>query len=98
MWRTSSYTPGQMVIAATKASTLAASRPSEKFGTHSISRFIVLAFCPVVPANYLAVSAFCPAAWAVRTRTLAYSDCLVPPGLGHPDLALARASLILLLA
>ncbi|HEX9344899.1 MAG TPA: hypothetical protein VF900_03195, partial [Candidatus Acidoferrum sp.] len=65
----------------------------EKLGTHSISRFIVLAFCPLVPANYSAVSAFCPAAWAVRTRTLAYSDCLVPPGLGQPELAFARASL-----
>src|ERR1700757_536569 len=39
--RSSTYTPGTLLIACTIASTLAASRPSEKFGTHSISRFIV---------------------------------------------------------
>src|SRR6202035_1528238 len=36
--------------------------------------------------------------WAVRRRTLAYSDCLVFPGLGRPEQAFARASLALLLA
>src|SRR5215472_9231963 len=34
-----------LLIAATMASTFAESRPSEKFGTHSISRFIVWASC-----------------------------------------------------
>src|SRR5882757_6726565 len=58
--RSSTYTPGTLLIAATMASTFAASRPSEKFATHSISRFIVLASCPVVPANCSAVSALNP--------------------------------------
>src|SRR3981189_3118965 len=77
------------------ASTFAGSRPSEKLGTHSISRFIVLAFCPAVPANYSAVSVFCAAEWAVHTRTLAYSDKLRHRGLGQPELAFARACLTL---
>src|SRR5882757_6523641 len=40
--RSSTYTPGTLLIAATIASTFAASRPSEKFGTHSINRFVKL--------------------------------------------------------
>src|SRR6267154_6778391 len=38
--RSSTYTPDTLLIAATIASTFAASRPSEKFGTHSINRFV----------------------------------------------------------
>src|SRR5882724_11429885 len=40
--RSSTYTPGTLLIAATIASIFAASRPSEKFGTHSINRFVKL--------------------------------------------------------
>src|SRR5882672_7414198 len=40
--RSSTYTLGTLLIAETIASTFAASRPSEKLGTHSINRFVKL--------------------------------------------------------
>src|SRR6266446_4753983 len=40
--RSSTYTPDTLLIAATIASIFAASRPSEKLGTHSINRFVKL--------------------------------------------------------
>src|SRR5258708_31694078 len=85
--RSSTYTPGTLLIAATMASTFAGSRPSEKFGTHSISRFIASAFYLVVPPSWQAALVFDRGVWAVRIRTLASPDCLAPPSLGHPEQA-----------
>ena len=92
--RSSTYTPGTLLIAVTMASTLAASRPSEKLGTHSISRFIFSAFCPVCPPNCSAVSACDPVMSAFHTRTPSFPDCLARSSFlvfVRPVLAVARA-------
>src|SRR5258707_15220577 len=85
-----------LLMAATMASTFAGSRPSEKFGTHSIRRFIALASC----CSGSCCSASCywslpscavilacdPAALAVHKRNLAFS----PQNLALPERALAE--------
>src|SRR5437660_1133050 len=98
--RSSTYTPGTLLIAATMASTLAASRPSEQLGTHSISRFLFSVLYPACPHHYLRASACGPVMSAVHTRTPSSPDYLTPPaslvlGQPGPEVALALSTLAL---